>query len=277
MKRFFMQFLSLRNVWLLLAAGILGALGFHSYKAFKAHVAEAGPSVNVLFAHRSIHAGEAFRPGDLVARNIPEAYAHPHSILAAFEDQVLQQTCTLGVRKNEPLLWEHVGHHTPEGLSETVGVTQRAITLTLDDANSFHHQLQPLDRVDIMAILNPTVHHPEPVLQVLFQNVQVVAVDGCMLRRTQAGLSGLKGADSPLVRTVTFHLPAKEAATLAFVQTQGRIFLSLRNPKDVFHADIPPVSTSLLLRLLDETPADEPVVPESPKPQVSERLPEEAR
>lgn len=206
--------------------------------------------VSVLFAKCDIDAGEGFRECDLVIRKLPERYAHRRMVPQAMQDFLLSQIALVSIKKGDPILWDHLNLEENKPFSDYIGVSERAISIRVDELNSIQGLIQPSDKIDIMTLVQPQDPDAEPSLKIIAQNITVLLVDGS----SNPIVGAIHSSHSGIIpTTLTLKVNPTQAAIIAYAQTQGRLLLSLRNRHDHFLVDIDPVNAANLQELQDAT------------------------
>ncbi|HBR15919.1 MAG TPA: Flp pilus assembly protein CpaB [Candidatus Omnitrophica bacterium] len=140
--------------------------------------------------------------------------------------QKQQQSTTNTVSKPE-IKKEVFSVNTPAG--------KRALTVMIDSLSAVGGLINPGDMVDIIASINmpdprdPKVK-PQQVISVLFQDVQILAVDTSF--KAGADDASYKAQQKARSLNVTLALDPEEAGLLTFVQANGKLQLSLRSPSE---------------------------------------------
>lgn len=205
-----------------------------------------GPLVPIIFAKNTIEAGQNIKEIDIEIKTIPQKYAHIRAIPAKMRDSLYHQKAAFTIEKGEPLLFDNLQIDDTKSLSDALGITERAITLRVDYANSLQGMLEPSDRVDVMALVQPQNLEEEPSLQVIVQNAFILAIDGYMVRVPKVKAKNDLSENTRPIDTITLKVSPSQAAVLAYAQTQGRLMITLRNKQDVFITQVDPVNSNTL-------------------------------
>lgn len=206
--------------------------------------------VSVIFASNKIDQGDLIEADDIEIKQMPAQYVHVRTVPAHLKHMVIGRMSATALKKGEPLLWDAVYMDDTDSLSDKLGLAERAVTLPVDELNSFNGLVNPGDRVDIMAIMHASKLGEEATLTPLLQNISVLAVNDRTTRRSSRMNEVLpKQGSYNTAQTITVKVSPNDAALLAYAQTQGRIVVSLRNPDDIFVSNIPYVNQSNLGQL----------------------------
>lgn len=202
-------------------------------------------TVSVLFTANKIDQGDWIQSDDIEVRQIPAQYVHVRTVPAHLKHMVVDRMSVATLDKGEPLLWDAIYMDEADPLSNQVGLSERAVTIPVDELNSFNGLINPGDRVDIMAVMHPSKLDEEATLTPLLQNISVLAVNNRTSKRpTRVNTALSPEGTHTLAQTITVKVSPNDAALLAYAQTQGRIIVSLRNPNDIFSSNIPQVNQS---------------------------------
>lgn len=248
--------LNIRRIGLLLAAAILGLAATVLVKAYVNKTIEevsGGELKARLFARNTMPEGSIIKESDLISVEVPKRYVHFRAVPSEDKSLILGQKIAATVNRGEALLWEDVALEESYSLSDYVDVTERGLTVRVDQTSSFNGMIEPGDRVDVMGVLSEqNVGGNESTLQVLLQNAFVLAVNDRIDRQTllSVGGSSQKAGEKMEVRTVTLKVSPEDAAMILFAQNQGQIFLSLRNRSDIFISNIPPINTRMFVDMV---------------------------
>ncbi|MCF7817140.1 MAG: Flp pilus assembly protein CpaB [Kiritimatiellales bacterium] len=171
-------------------------------------------------------------------------------------DAVLGKRLMFPVRRGDILLWSQVDmpRKITGGLSHVVEKGKRAVSLSIAGAPAVSGLVQPRDKVDIMGTFtfsSPTNSKVvESVTLTLMQNVSVLATGSQIAGQASASTAGQQSGYS----TVTFEVTPREAELLVFAQqTRGQLYLSLRNPEDIYYeTELPSVNFDYIERVLKD-------------------------
>ncbi len=233
------------TVWAILIA-CLSFIGVKGYIDKRLQDLAGGPPIAVLFAKNPILPGNELDPNDFEVKMLPKKYAHKRSVPAHLKDSLGKNTCLMALEKGEILLWDHVAQGQRRALSDYLGLSERAISIPVDSLGSLQGMVQAGDRIDIMTVLQSQDLNEEACLKIIVQNALVLSMDG-QLTKTKQG-KHVSSTGVPPKRVLTLRVSPSEAAILAYAQTQGRLFTSLRNRQDVFTTELEPINADYLLQ-----------------------------
>jgi pilus assembly protein CpaB len=108
-------------------------------------------------------------------------------------------------------------------LAAVIEPGRRAMTVRVDDVIGVAGFLTPGSRVDVVGIRRAAADRSS-VSKTLIQNLKVLAVDQTVATEKNEPI---------VVRAVTLEVSPKQAETLGKATTEGKVQLTLRNPKDV--------------------------------------------
>lgn len=223
---------STRGGTLLLAGmtALIAAIAVFAYvRHYRSSVKEGGVPATVLVASDTIAKGT---PGSIIAAK------HLYQAKTIRESQLLDgaisdvSSLTGKVAKTDVLKDQQltVADFTAakSGLTAQLAGAQRAITISIDTAHGMIGQIAKGDRVDVYAGFDVNAvdsagrpigsGQSRPVLRLIMQNVQVVAVE-------KSGRFG-SGGDSQ----VTLKTTSDQSQKLAFASDNGKVWLVLRPP-----------------------------------------------
>jgi Flp pilus assembly protein CpaB len=111
------------------------------------------------------------------------------------------------------------------GLAARLARSQRAITVTLDQAHGMVGQVHSGDHVDVYAGVSfePRNGHSEPALRLLMSDVQVLQAGAA----TSGGLGASQNPSSSF-SNVTLNVSDTQAGALAYASDNGKVWLVLR-------------------------------------------------
>ena len=129
------------------------------------------------------------------------------------------------------------------GLTSELAPTQRAITISLDQAHGMVGQLQAGDHVDVYAGVNvePRGGRSEPALRLLMTDIKVLQA-GSSSRGALGGGGGSNSSD------VTLAVSDTQTGALAYASDNGKVWLVLR-PADASSSTSSPAITAQSLLL----------------------------
>jgi Flp pilus assembly protein CpaB len=129
------------------------------------------------------------------------------------------------------------------GLTSELAPTQRAMTISLDQAHGMVGQLQAGDHVDVYAGVNVEARgaRSEPALRLLMTNIKVLQAGS-----SSHGALGGGGANS--TSDVTMDVSDTQAGALAYASDNGKVWLVLR-PADATSSSSSPAITAQSLLL----------------------------
>lgn len=194
--------------------------------------------------------GDVLSADKLAARSLPKEYVNFDAIDPDGIDGFIGKKIIRPIRKGTPLLESYFLLVESIPFSKSIEPGHRAITMPIDEINSFSGMLRAGDRVDLFYIMkhNNVAKGPmgmpreDTELAPLLENVQVQATGQTTVRditaADRAAQSGF-GEQSRNMRssysTITISVPAIDAQRAILIQTSARIVAVLRRPDD--HAD----------------------------------------
>lgn len=233
------------SVWALLIA-CLSFIGIKGYIDKRIQDLAGGPPIAVLVAKAPILPGTELDPKDFEVKMLPKSYAHKRSVGAYLQDKLNAHTCLMALEKGEVLLWDHVAKGQRRALSDYLGLSERAISIAVDHLGSLQGMLQAGDRIDVMTVLQSQDVSEEACMKLIVQNALVLAIES-PVSSSQKAKQSTSGAQ-PSKHILTLRVSPGEAAILAYAQTQGRLFTSLRSRQDVFTTELAPINADYLLQ-----------------------------
>jgi pilus assembly protein CpaB len=209
--------------------------------------------VVVLVARKPIPAGAPIVPSMIDTTAVSRNEVNPSSVrsLAEIEGKAAARAISPGEQiSNDALRIISVEDATQglsaQRLSEIIPEGKRAIGLSVDNISSLIDMLKPGDHVDVYAVIGlPVGQGQKQIMNIpIFQDVTVLAVGnsfgqvkvvqqlGSSIKKLIAKQDESKkqgGASGP---TITVALSPEEISVISFVQEEGKIKLSLRQPGD---------------------------------------------
>ncbi len=198
--------------------------------------------VSVVRAKKSIPAGGQLSPSTIEASTVPERYAPKARIRWEDHQQYLQQPLATAVVAGDYVLETAFAPRQSVGTTlskQLEGEGFRAITIPVDENNSFSRSIVTGDRIDILFTFNvPPLR--QKVSTLLLQNVSVIAT-GSYSPASQEG--GERAGRNTRYNTVTLKLSAEDSLRLSYARQMGTIQLLLRSVQDNNNLTLAPVSS----------------------------------
>lgn len=220
---------------------ILALLGNRWYINTQVSQVKDRAYVTVIKAKKNLDAGTTLSAGAIEQVRVPEQFVPKARIKWEDRDQYLQQPLATKVFGGDYVL------ETAFGRSETVGRTLsqqlegedfRAITLTVDELNSFSRSIVAGDRIDILFTFSaPPIR--QKITTILLQNIPVVSTGAYSASAQELGEKGGRGGR---YNTITLKLPSQDAVRLTYARQMGTISLLLRSIRDNKALEMPPLS-----------------------------------
>ncbi len=120
------------------------------------------------------------------------------------------------------------------GLAQHLAPGERAVAVHVDETIGVGHQVRPGDFVDVYLVLKRDGGEvDQSQSRLLMARNRVLAYGSASVDGPAAGLGAqTAGARQELARTVVLAVPANRIDQLTLSETNGRLFLALRNPQD---------------------------------------------
>jgi len=239
---------------LILAAAATGMVTFYLKRT--AAEANTGPLLEpVVVSVRDLSFGKTLEPLDLKVAMFPHESV-PKGAVAAI-DSLIGQTTKVFLAQDEPVLVSKLSS-IGGGLSLLIAPSMRAVSIKVDKVSGVSGFVLPGDRVDVIAIIEPTSSSRDALAKTILQNVEVLAAG----EKTEQ-----RGNEPITVQSITLLVDTEGAEKLALAQTEGRLQMSLRNPNDTELAEeTKGLSKSELLSGPKQEPAPRPVIVQKPAP-----------
>ncbi len=243
--------------------GILAALLAHAW--IRAKQAEYTKTLNALYAGaeqvevivaaRPLPSGTTLQASDLGGLNVFATSVTDDNVLRANAQSIIGRTLIHPLDMRNPVLWTYVdgGKQRGRSLADDIRQKMRAVSIPVSGASGVSGMVRPNDSVDVLGsfVLPAATHAGDPpememVTLTVLQNVTVLAV-GSETHRTISDARNMSGYS-----TVTLQVTPREAEVLVFAQQmRGKLFLTLRNPSDVyFEPELPRVDFNQIEREL---------------------------
>lgn len=213
--------------------------------------------VTVLAASADLPAGTRVQKVHLKKVSIPQATA-PRGTVAE-EAQALDRALLYPVTQNEPILSQRLSSVTgADGIASLIEPGKRAVSVSVADAASAGGLIQPRAHVDVL--FTKTGSMAEAVTTTVLEDVIVLSIGrnveapGAVSAGTGTPAPAASTAPSTGNRSVTLLVTPDQARIVELAKNQGKISLSLRNPKDsakseeVLSATAETIDPGLMLR-----------------------------
>lgn len=233
----------------LLVAIVLGAAaawGVYSYlQGEKIKYQQKVKMREVVGAKEWIKRGTEVEYDMLMPIEIPERAISADHIMWRDAYRLVRSTLDRNVERGEPILWSYRREVRHE-VTTTLPTGYVALALRVDEVSGVAGTIRPGSQVDVLASLPAAVEGgggatEQMTTKRLLTHCTVLAVDNRTGATQPAYLPGGRGAMG--YSTVTLAVKPVEASLLVFVQDQGRIVLTLRNPADAPSEQEPPEVT----------------------------------
>jgi pilus assembly protein CpaB len=192
--------------------------------------------VTVLAATADLPAGTRVQKVHLKKITIPQATA-PRSVIAE-EGLALDRALLYPIAQNEPVLSTRLSSLTgADGIASMIEPGKRGVSISVADAASAGGLIQPRAHVDVL--FTRTGSMAEAVTSTVLEDVIVLSIG----RNVEApgavagAAAGAAAAPSTGNRSVTLLVTPEQARVVELAKNQGKISLSLRNPKDSVKSD----------------------------------------
>ncbi len=240
----------------LLIAGLAFFMNWRYLQSERERLGLNAVQVKVIVPKRDLPATTILAIEDLALRDEFKSAVGNNAFFADDLDAVLGKRLIYPIRRGDILLWSQVDmpRRTRGGLSRIIEKGKRAVSLSIAGAPAVSGLVQPLDKVDIMGTFTfPSRTNPaqvESVTLTLMQNVTVIATGTQIAGQERSKERGRQTGYS----TITFEVTPREAELLVFAQqTRGKLYLSLRNPEDIYYeGELPSVNFDYIEAVLQE-------------------------
>ncbi|WP_161539973.1 Flp pilus assembly protein CpaB [Glaciimonas sp. PCH181] len=194
--------------------------------------------------------GDVLTMDQLASRTVPKEYMNFDVINPDQIDAFIGKKIIRPVRKGTPLLESYFLLYESVPFSKSIEAGSRAITIPVDEINSFSGLLRAGDHIDLFYMMKrpqdvPQAPTPGPaqedtMLAPLLENVEIRATGQTTEREVLAadrakasGFGDKQGqAGRTTYSTVTISVPAADAQKVILIQTGARIVAVLRRPDD---------------------------------------------
>lgn len=235
-----------------LAIGLLAALLAHAWlnakrgevDKLREDILRTQRVVKVIGAGKALPRGTVIEEEDLVALRVFERSTTDDNIELDARQQIVGRRLNYSIERGAPILWTYLegGRGMEHNLSDEIQAGMRAVSIPVSGAAAVAGHVRPNDHVDVLGMFalpeDGNDENAQLVTLTVLQNVTVLATGSDTARtisaaRSRAGYS-----------TVTLLVTPREAEILVFAQQmKGRLFLTLRNARDVYtEAEMPRVN-----------------------------------
>jgi pilus assembly protein CpaB len=190
-------------------------------------------TIAVQAAARDMPAGTRLVKGDLKTVRFPERDVPKMALLD--EKQLLDRPLLFPVSANEPLTASKVASlGGAEGVSSTIEVGKRAISVPITDTTGVSGLIQPRAHVDVLFTRAGSM--TEAVTTTILEDIVVLAMgrttEAPSAANTPSAAAVNAGTAAARALTATLLVTPEQTRTVELAKNQGRISLSLRNPLD---------------------------------------------
>jgi len=193
-------------------------------------------TIKVIVPKQNLPAGSIISGNTVAAREVPAMYVHQTAIRPAGFNQIKGRRVITAVKKGTPLLWDHVAGSKRNDFSDVLAEGRRAITVQVDQINSFNGMIEPGNEIDLYVTM-PAKYvggKDDDAIFPIIQKVTVLATGRRLDPKTQATMNVAYGIRrEPSFNTVTIDVLPKEAALVFAAQSAGSLSALLRNREDI--------------------------------------------
>jgi pilus assembly protein CpaB len=247
---------------LLIAAVVVGALAAFLLFLFARQIEGEkkemiGEQVEVIKAARQMPAGTTLSPELVTKSLVPKKFLPPNPVYEKDLEIYMGMPVSVNIQEGAMILTSDFSvAQVSNELSGKVPMTERALTVSVDEVSGVAGLLTPGDRVDVLGTfpvsdkdeLVPDAANGQDgvgyVTMSLLQNVTLLAVGQVL---SDVGMRGDNGRVN--YGSVTMSVTIDEAELLTIAQTRGKLTMLLRNRDDV---DVANVSKRTLKQVLQD-------------------------
>jgi pilus assembly protein CpaB len=215
--------------------------------------------VKIVVAGRDLPSRTVLKKDDLATRDEIKSAVGDNFVSPEEYYKILDKQLLFPLKLGAPILWSQVeaAERTRRGLSSTIKVGMRAVSIAVSGAETVSGLIQPSDHVDILGTFTfPSrrqAGETEAVTLTMLQDVTILATG------TRLGRQGAYGSDTWSQQaggfsTISLEVTPREAEMLTFAQhVKGQLVLALRNEDDVsFEKALPEVNFEMIEKNLPE-------------------------
>jgi len=195
--------------------------------------------ISVVVAARPLPSGTVIQASDIGMLSVFATSVTDDNIQRADAARIVGRTLLHSLDMHNPILWTYIdgGKQQGRNLSDDIKEKMRAVSIPVSGASGVSGMVRPNDSVDVLGSFVLPASSPatdaselEMVTLTVLQNVTILAI-GSDTQRTIAERRNNSGYN-----TVTLQVTPREAEMLVFAQQmKGKLFLTLRNPSDVYY------------------------------------------
>lgn len=244
----------MKNKLVLLIAILVGIIAFWLSARYldkeRDKLYAGAQKIQVIAAARDLPAMTIIEVEDLGMKSVYKSAVGESVFLPEDLQKIKGKKLKYQVKKGSPIMWSQVDmpRDIQTGLAPIIKTRNRAISISISGAAAVSGLVKPNDHVDVLGTFTfPSRTNPkeaESVTLTLMQNVTVLATGAQIAGQELADTRAQQGGYS----TVTFEVSPEEAEILVFAQqTRGQLYLTLRNPDDIYSKeDLPSVNFDYL-------------------------------
>ena len=250
----------MKNKLILVVAILVGVLAFWMSARYLDKERDAlykgAVKIKVIVAKRDLPAMTVLSVDDLAINSVYKSSVGDNVFRVEDLNKITGKRLKYPIKRGEPMWWTHVDmpRDLQSGLSPIIKTRSRAVSISISGAAAVSGLVKPNDHVDVLGTFTfPSRTNPQQVESVtltLMQNVSVLATGQKLARQSTEAGEAQQGGYS----TVTFEVSPREAEILVFAQqTRGQLYLTLRNPDDIYsEIELPSVNFDYLEAVLKE-------------------------
>lgn len=250
----------MKNKLILVVAVLVGILAFWLSARYldkeRDKLYEGAVKVKVIVAKRDLPAMTVLGVEDLAIKSVYKSSVGDNVFMLEDLNRISGKRLKHSLKRGEPVWWSHVDmpRDIQSGLAPIIKKRNRAVSISISGAAAVSSLVKPNDHVDVLGTFTfPSRTNPQQVESVtltLMQNVTVLATGQQLARQTTESATTQQAGYS----TVTFEVSPREAELLVFAQqTRGQLYLTLRNPEDIYaEEELPSVNFDYLESVLKE-------------------------
>lgn len=202
--------------------------------------------VEVIVASKDLPAWTLVEMSDLASTEVFASSVGENVFRPGEQNKLIGRRLKYSLGRGDPIMWSYIegSEDGRRGLSGVVQKKMRAVSLPIAGAAGVSGLVQPNDRVDILGTFSfPSQADPSVVETVTLTLLQDVTVLAAGQRVAKDELWRERQTSSSGYSTLTFEVSPREAEVLVFAQqARGQLYLTLRNPDDIYYeSDLPDV------------------------------------